>query len=46
MVRWVRSDGLLHTNQEIVTEVARELGFKRLGARIVAAIEQAIKTAH
>lgn len=43
MVRWVRSDGLLHTDQEIVAEVTRELGFKRKGAKIVAAIEAAIR---
>jgi hypothetical protein len=43
LVRWVRSDGLLHTNQEIVAEVTRELGFARKGAKIVAAIEAAVK---
>ena len=43
LVRWVRSDGLLHTNQEIVAEVTRALGFARRGAKIVAAIEAAVK---
>lgn len=43
LVRWVRSDGLLHTNQEIVAEVTRELGFARRGAKILAAIEAAVK---
>jgi very-short-patch-repair endonuclease len=43
LVRWVRSDGLLHTDQEIVAEVTRELGFRRRGAKIVAAIEAAIR---
>ncbi len=42
MVRWVLSDGRLHTNEEIVTEVTRALGFRRKGTRIVAAIERAI----
>ena len=31
MVRWVRSDGRLHTDGEIVAQVARELGFQRRG---------------
>lgn len=43
LVRWVRSDGRLHTNQEIVTELTRELGFARRGAKIVAAIEAAVR---
>ncbi|MGE0816170.1 MAG: AAA domain-containing protein [Vicinamibacterales bacterium] len=43
LVRWVRSDGMLHTDQEIVAEVTRELGFRRRGAKIVAAIEAAIR---
>ncbi len=43
LVRWVRSDGLMHTNEEIVAEVTRELGFKRRGAKIVTAIESAIR---
>lgn len=43
LVRWVRPDGRLHTNQEIVAEVTRELGFARRGAKIVAAIETAVK---
>ncbi len=43
LVRWVRPDGRLHTNQEIVADVTRELGFTRRGAEIVAAIEEALK---
>jgi very-short-patch-repair endonuclease len=44
LVRWVTSDGHLRTDEEIVTEVARELGFQRRGARIVSAIEAAIRS--
>jgi hypothetical protein len=43
LVRWLQSDGLLRTNQEIVAEMTRELGFARKGVKIVAAIEAAIK---
>ena len=43
LVRWVRSDGLMHTDEEIVAEVTAALGFKRRGAKIVSAIEAAIR---
>jgi hypothetical protein len=42
LVRWVRSDGRLRTDDEIVGEVARELGFQRRGSRIEQAIRRAI----
>lgn len=45
LVRWVLSDGRLPTDEEIVAELVRELGFKRRGARIVAALADAIKSA-
>ena len=41
-VRWVRSDGRLYTEDELLTEVIKTLGFKRRGHKIVAAIESAI----
>jgi len=41
-VRWVRSDGRLYTEDELLTEIIKALGFKRRGHRIVAAIEKAI----
>ena len=41
-VRWVRSDGRLYTEDELLTEVIKALGFKRRGHKIVAAIERAI----
>ena len=42
LVRWIESDGKLRTNNEIIEEMMRELGFRRRGAKIVARIEQAI----
>jgi len=42
MVRWVESDGLLRTNDELLGEVIQELGFRRRGKRIVAAVQEAI----
>jgi len=43
MVEWIRSDTLLRTDDELLEEVMFELGFRRRGARIVAAIEAAIE---
>ena len=41
-VRWVRSDGRLYIEEELLTQVIKELGFRRRGPRIVRAIEGAI----
>lgn len=45
MVNWVRSDTLLRTEEEIIEELMRELGFSRRGTRIVGALTRAIRTA-
>jgi hypothetical protein len=42
LVRWVESDHQLRTEDELVAEVFRELGFSRKGPKIVAAIEASI----
>ncbi len=42
IVEHVCSDGVLRTNDELVEEVTRVLGFKRKGAKIVREIEAAI----
>ena len=42
MVEWVRSDTLLRTEDQLVTEVMRELGFQKRGKRIVEAVTAAI----
>jgi hypothetical protein len=42
LVQWIQSDGLLRTDDEILEEMARELGFRRRGAKIDAAIRRAI----
>ena len=42
VVRWVESDGLLRTEQELLLEVMRALGFQRKGARIEQAVTEAI----
>lgn len=41
-VQWVKSDGLLYTDEELLTETMKALGFRRRGPRIVNAINQAI----
>jgi very-short-patch-repair endonuclease len=42
LVRWIQSDTLLRTRDELVEEMVAELGFRRRGARIMAAVEAAI----
>ena len=43
IVRWVKSDRLLRTDEEILVEVMNDLAFSRRGKRIVAEIERAIQ---
>jgi hypothetical protein len=45
VVRWIESDTLLRTEQELLTEVLHQLGFKKRGSNIVAAITAAIAAA-
>jgi very-short-patch-repair endonuclease len=42
LVRWIESDHLLRTEDELVAEVMAELGFNRKGTKITAAIEASI----
>ena len=42
IVRWIESDTLLRTREELIEEVMRDLGFLRHGKRIDAAIKRAI----
>lgn len=43
LIRWILSDGCLRTDDEIVSEMVRELGFKKRGTRIEARVLKAIK---
>ena len=43
MINWVKSDGILRTEDEIVKETADALGFKRHGSRIKAAIRKIVR---
>lgn len=43
MVRWVKSDGLLRTDEELLDEVSRELGYSRKGKRILDVVGRAIR---
>ena len=45
LAQWVTSDGLLRTEGQIVDEMIGELGYKRRGKRIVAALERAVRSA-
>lgn len=42
LIRWIQSDGRLLTDEELIQEAAKELGFTRRGARIEASIRRAI----
>jgi hypothetical protein len=43
LVRWIDSDTLLRTEEEILDEVMRELGFQRKGPRIREAVLAAVR---
>ena len=42
LLKWLESDGLLRTNDQLMDLMVEELGFERRGARIVARVEAAI----
>ena len=43
LARWIKRDTLLRTQADLISELAAELGFKRLGRRIVEALTAAAK---
>jgi very-short-patch-repair endonuclease len=45
ITHWIESDTLLRTEDQVLAEVMRTLGFKRRGSRIVATIQRAIRQA-
>lgn len=45
LVRWIESDTLLRTKDQLIDEAVRELRFQRRGKKIVAALERAIAVA-
>ncbi len=45
LVRWIESDGILRTEEELLREVMDELGLERRGRRVVARITAAIHEA-
>lgn len=45
LMRWIESDTLLRTEEELVDEASRLLGYRRRGSRIVDALTQAARTA-
>ena len=44
-MRWIESDTLLRTEEELLTETMRTLGFTRKGSKITAALTDAITLA-
>jgi very-short-patch-repair endonuclease len=45
IVKWIESDDLLRTEDEVIDEAMRELGFRRRGANIVATLRWAVREA-
>jgi very-short-patch-repair endonuclease len=45
LARWIKSDTLLRTEEQMLTEMMSELGFKKRGSRIVNALTRAIQSA-
>ncbi|MGX4712289.1 AAA domain-containing protein [Rhodococcus ruber] len=45
LVRWIESDGLLRTEEEVMRAAMTELGYRKRGSRIVAALGNAIRIA-
>ena len=45
VARWIESDTLLRTEDDLLREMMDELGFKRTGKRIIEALQQAISMA-
>jgi very-short-patch-repair endonuclease len=43
IVRWIKSDGLLRTDDDIIDEAIKCLGFKRRGKRIEDALREAVR---
>jgi hypothetical protein len=43
LVRWITSDTLLRTEEQLIDELMRELGYQRRGPRIVEALTAAIR---
>ncbi|MHB1430554.1 MAG: AAA domain-containing protein [Streptosporangiaceae bacterium] len=43
LIRWIESDTLLRTEDALLTEAMRELGFSRRGAKIKAALAESIR---
>lgn len=46
LVRWINSDTLLRSDDQVMAEAMAVLGFQKRGQRIVAALEQAIRDAN
>ena len=45
LARWIESDTLLRTDEDLIREMMKVLGFKRTGRRIVERLEKAIREA-
>jgi len=46
VIRWVEADGVLRTDDELIAEVAQEMGFRRMGNRIRDRIASLVQEKH
>jgi hypothetical protein len=42
LARWIRSDDVLRTEEDLLVEMMRELGFQRRGKNVVTGLKAAI----
>jgi len=45
LIQWIQSDSRLRTDDELIAELVRELGFQRRGPRIEAVCREALRLA-
>jgi hypothetical protein len=45
LIQWIQSDGRLRTDDELIAELVRELGFQKRGSRIEAVCREALRLA-
>jgi hypothetical protein len=46
LAQWIRSDDVLRTEEEMIGEMMRELGFQRRGKNVVTRITTAVRHTH
>jgi hypothetical protein len=45
VIHWIESDGMLHTEEDLIREAMEALGWRRRGSRIETGLKEAISAA-